>query len=293
MTAPRQVLEGTTYLVTRRCTQRQFLLRPSKVTDAVFAYVLALACRRYGVEVHAYCVLSNHYHLVVTDPGARLPAFQQYLDAMVARAVNALIGHREDFWGPPSYSAVSLASRQDIVDKAAYVLFNPVAAGLVRSGRKWPGLWSSPRAIGSDVQVRRPTHFFSKKGTQPESVGLSLAVPPGFPTAEAFREALEAALEALESASALQGRKFLGATRVLAQRPYDRPRQREPMRKMNPRVAAQDRRLRTHLLHGLKLFLAAYREALRQWREDRERAVFPVGTYLMRVAHGAACSGAG
>ena len=97
MTAPRQVLQGTTYLVTRRCTQRQLLLKPSKVTNAVFGYLLAVAARRYGVEVHAYCVLSNHYHLVVTDPQARLPAFQQFLDALVARAVNAHLGR----WGGP------------------------------------------------------------------------------------------------------------------------------------------------------------------------------------------------
>jgi hypothetical protein len=45
MTAPRQVLAGATYLVTRRCTQRQFLLRPSKASDQVLAYALAVAAR--------------------------------------------------------------------------------------------------------------------------------------------------------------------------------------------------------------------------------------------------------
>src|SRR5512137_205449 len=106
MTAPRQVLPGTTYLVTRRCSQRQFFLRPSQTTNDVFRYVLALAARRYGIEVHAYCVLSNHYHLVVTDPHARLPDFQRFLNAFVARAINAHRGRWEDFWGPNSFSAV-------------------------------------------------------------------------------------------------------------------------------------------------------------------------------------------
>ncbi len=46
MTAPRQVLRGTTYLVTRRCAQRQFLLKPSKTTNEVFLYVLAVAVDR-------------------------------------------------------------------------------------------------------------------------------------------------------------------------------------------------------------------------------------------------------
>jgi putative transposase len=119
MTAPRQVLAGATYLVTRRCSQRPFLFRPSKASDQVFAYALAVAARRHGVQVHAYCVLSNHLHLVVTDPRGELPAFQQLLGMLVARAVNALLGRWKNLWAPGSCSAVTLATPEDVVDKAA------------------------------------------------------------------------------------------------------------------------------------------------------------------------------
>jgi putative transposase len=104
MTAPRQVLPGTTYLVTRRCSQRQFLLRPSKRTNQIFGYLLAIAATRFRIEVHAFCVMSNHVHLVVTDTDARLPAFSQFLDSLVARTMNALLARWEHFWGPSSYS---------------------------------------------------------------------------------------------------------------------------------------------------------------------------------------------
>ena len=133
MTAPRQVLPGKTYLVTRRCFQRQLLLRPSPSVNETFRYVLALAARRYGVLVHAFCVLSNHFHLVVTDPDARLPAFGQYLDALVARAVNASLGRWESFWAPSSYSAVAL---QSPADGARYI---QVCLGLFDLGRIRPG----------------------------------------------------------------------------------------------------------------------------------------------------------
>ncbi len=148
MTAPRQVLPGATYLITRRCASRQFFLRPSKTVNQVFLYVLAVAAQRYGVMVHTVCVLSNHVHLVVTDPQARLPAFHQLLDALVARAMNAWLGRWETFWAPDSYSAVKLLSPVDVVAKAAYVLANPVDAGLVAAGSAWPGLWSAPERIG-------------------------------------------------------------------------------------------------------------------------------------------------
>ena len=136
MTAPRQVLPGTVYLVTRRCSERRFFLRPCELTNSIFLYVLAVAGHRYGIDVHAFCVLSNHYHLVVTDTCAQLPAFMQYLDSLVARATNASLGRWEGFWSAEaSYSAVSQGDAADIVGKVAYALANPVAAGLGRGAR--------------------------------------------------------------------------------------------------------------------------------------------------------------
>src|SRR5512138_289333 len=194
MTAPRQILPGAIYLVTRRCTQRQFLLRPSRIVSEIVLYVLALASSRYKVRVHAFCVLSNHYHLIVSDPGANLPAFQQLLDALIARAVNASLGRWETFWAPDTYSAVRLLSPGDIVAKTAYALANPVEAGLVASGSAWPGLWSAPERIGGDEFIaKRPKHFFDPKGGLPEQLALRLTVPPGFESVEQFRAELETA----------------------------------------------------------------------------------------------------
>jgi len=294
MTAPRQVLPGTTYLVTRRCAQRQFLLRPSRVTGEVFLYLLALAARRYGVKVHAYCVMSNHYHLVVTDPDAQLPLFHQFLDGLAARALNALLGRREAFWGPDTYSAVELLGPHAVVDKAAYTLANPVAAGLVRSAPRWPGLWSSPDDVGAEARsVKRPSHFFDSEGGLPESVTLKLTVPPGFPTAEAFREQLATALAVREAEAVKKVGTFLGAARVLAQKTTTRAMSAEPLGQLNPRVAARGEDRRSAALERLVAFLADYRTALRKWREGKRSAVFPAGTYMMRLACGVACAGAG
>jgi len=294
MTAPRQVLRGASYLVTRRCTQRQYLLRPSKAANQTFLYLLAVAAERYGVEVHAYCVMSNHYHLVVTDPQARLPACLQFLDGLCGRALNALVGHREDFWGPDSFSAVELADPEAIVAKAAYTLANPVAAGLVRSAHRWPGLWSSPDDVGAHARVvPRPDHFFDPKGSMPKSVTLRLATPPGFASAGAFRERLRDALSVLEAEAAKKVASFLGASRVLAQKTSAHPSHPEPLRQLNPRVAARDGQQRISALRRLAAFLSDYRAALSSWRDGNRAALFPAGTYLMRLTCGVACAGAG
>jgi putative transposase len=293
MTAPRQVLPGATYLVTRRCFQRRFLLRPSARTNQTFLYVLAVAARRFGVRVHAFCVLSNHFHLVLTDPHARLPAFEQYLDSLVARALNASLGRWESFWAPSSYSAVPLPAPDDLVDKAAYTLANPVAAGLVRRGRDWPGLWSSPEQLGSTLTVQRPDGFFRQGGPLPESADLELSAPPGFDSPAAFRDRLVPALNLHEGQAMLhlaaQGRRFIGAHNVLRLQPTSRPATQDPRRQLSPRVAGLDKWKRAQALARLRDFLTRYRLAWNSFRNGARDVLFPSGTYWPRVGLGVRC----
>jgi REP element-mobilizing transposase RayT len=293
MTAPRQVLPGATYLVTRRCSERRFLLRPSPAVNGIFLFVLAVAAKRFGVHVHAVCVLSNHVHLVVTDTAARLPAFAQYVFSLVARATNGSLGRWESFWAPGSYSAVKLESPDDVVAKTAYALANPVAAALVRRGDEWPGLRTAVAQLGAaTLTAPRPDAFFRNEGYLPMKEDLELPVPPGFATAEEFRQRVSAALEALEAnhVKAITRGGFLGVEKVLAQKPWTRPDRREARRKLNPRIAARDQWKRLEALSRLKEFLNSYRAAWAALRSGAREVLFPAGTYLLRVVHGVKCA---
>jgi REP element-mobilizing transposase RayT len=294
MTAPRQVLPRTTYLVTHRCSERRFFLRPTKLASDLFRYLLAVAAQRYGVQLHAFCVMSNHYHLVLTDPQARLPDFQRFLDGLAGRSINALLGREESFWGPDSYSAVELAGPEAILDKTAYTLANPVAAGLVKRARRWPGLWSSPDSIGAPgCLVKRPNHFFDPDGNMPASVTLTLSTPPGFSSAAAFRDQLTSALSVAEDEAARTSGPFLGVARILKQRWTARATSPEPLGQLNPRVAGRNKWKRIERLSRLASFLIDYRAALQDWRAGRRDTLFPAGTYLMRLACGVNCAPAG
>jgi REP element-mobilizing transposase RayT len=297
MTAPRQVLPGACYLITRRCTQRLLLLKPTRLTNDIVLFLLAVAAKRHRIEVHAFCVLSNHLHLVVTDPHANLPRFLQLLDSLIAKAVNSSLRRWENFWAPDTYSAVRLLSPSDVVDKAAYTLANPVEAGLVGSGDSWPGLWSAPALIGGEaIVVKRPTHYFDPKGSMPGEATLKLTVPRGFESAEQFRELLEAELKTREAAARSRWHArggVLGIARVLAQRPTARPKPGEPRRGLNPRIAGRDPERRREALGRLVEFLQAYRRAWKARRAGVAGVVFPHGTYLLRVQHDVPCAESG
>jgi REP element-mobilizing transposase RayT len=296
-TPPRQILPGSTYLVTRRCSERRFFLLPSGATHALVLFILAVVAERHGIRLHAFCVMSNHIHLVLTDVRGVLPAFQRDLDSLIARAVNAAIGHRESFWDRESYSVVPLRTAADILAKIVYVLANPVAAGLVRRGREWPGLWSDPRKMsGAPTRIDRPDGFFREGGPLPASIELRLHPPPGVEDAPRFREVLARTLESEEDRAASrlghEGRSFVGAARARAQKWWTRPAREEPLGRLHPRVAGYSKQVRDEALAELRAFWDAYREALEAWRRGAHEVLFPPGTWAMRVHHGARCAAA-
>ena len=72
-----------------------------------------------------------------------------------------------------------------------------------------------------------------------------------------------------------------------------RPKPGEPRRKLSPRIAARDKWKRIEALGRLVEFLRAYRIAWKARHAGKLDAVFPRGTYLLRVLHGVPCAGAG
>jgi hypothetical protein len=128
-------------------------------------------------------------------------------------------------------------------------------------------------------------------GYLPTELALELSVPPGFESAAAFRARLAEALASLEAQASAVHREFLGAARVLAQKPTGRPGGTERRRALNPRVAARDKWKRVEVLTRLVEFLQLYRAAWEARRRGVREAVFPLGTYLLRIAHGVPCAG--
>ena len=49
-------------MVTRRCSQRQLLLRPDTITNEAFLYCLGVAAKRYSIVLHWVLAMSNHHH---------------------------------------------------------------------------------------------------------------------------------------------------------------------------------------------------------------------------------------
>ncbi|MBK8482748.1 MAG: hypothetical protein IPL40_16550 [Proteobacteria bacterium] len=296
MSLPRPVIAGETLMVTRRCAQRQFLLRPSATVNGIIGYCLAVAAERYGVRVHALCVLSNHLHVVITDVRGTRPEFCRWLFEFTAKCLNAHWGRWENLWASEPPSVVRLVDAEAQLDKVVYTLANPVAADLVTEHRHWPGLISRPGRHGRAESFKRPRRFFREQGPLPAAASLTVAPLPAYAAlpAEQYATLLADAVIAREQALAEQRRVecrgVMGRRAVLRQSPFETPHRPEPRRQMNPRVAGGNKWARIEALQRLRDFVAGYRAAWLRWREGDRGATFPFGTYALRLYAGACCA---
>jgi len=273
-------------MLTRRCTQRQFLLRPDKPTNDTFLYCLAEAAQRFGIEVVLTQQLANHHHTIVLDRHGTISPFMQRVHRLVAKAVNAHRGRWENLWASEPPCLVRLIDTADVIAKVVYAATNAVKDHLVERVHQWPGVNTLAALLNRrPITIRRPRHFFRSDGPMPETVTLELVLPPELGDGEEIRREIRERVAAVEREVALErrrtGARVLGRRAVLQQSWRDRPSSREPRRGLRPRVAARSKWSRIEALLRDRAFLRSYRDAWHRWRAGLA-AIFPPGTYWLR-----------
>ncbi len=290
-----------TYLVTRTTLECRFLLRPDPVVEQIFLYCLGRAAELCDIQIHAVCVESNHLHMVVTDTEGKLSEFMHWLDRHVSLCLmehyRRTHPHRqlEGIWSKQPFSATLLLTPEAILDKIVYTLTNPVKDGMVHDYRKWPGLCSRPGDwLEPERWVDRPKLYFKERPDY-AAAAVNFVPPPQFTNRDTSDlvsdvEALIRDKQTAVRAGRRQGRRpILGVKAVQRADPFDAPRSRRPMGRLNPRLAAGgNKEAMQQGMLALRGFRDAYREAWHEFRQNL-KATFPGGTYLMRRLYDVEC----
>lgn len=132
-------LAGGLYHVTARGDRREAIYTDNSDRLAWLA-LLGEVCARYNWSCHAYCMMTNHYHVVIETPEPNLSRGMRQLNGVYTQRFNRRhdrVGHV--FQG--RYHAVLVEQDAYLLELARYVVLNPVRAGMVRSARNWR--WSS------------------------------------------------------------------------------------------------------------------------------------------------------
>jgi len=140
--APRVVAPGAVYHVSARGNRRQALWADDRDRERFLSLLGRIVARR-GWKLHAYCLMPNHYHLVLETPGD-LSLGLRDLNGGYAQWFNRRHGQSGHLF-QGRFHAVLVTGTWQALTLARYVVSNPVRAGLVESAGAWP--WSSFRAF--------------------------------------------------------------------------------------------------------------------------------------------------
>lgn len=132
---------GAYYHVTARGNEQRDIFKSRADRERFLAY-LASATERYGAVIHVWCLMNNHYHLLVETPEANLSqimrhingAYTNYYNTKRKRAGHLLQGR---------YKAILVERDAYALELSRYIHLNPVRAGLSRRPEEYA--WSSYR----------------------------------------------------------------------------------------------------------------------------------------------------
>jgi REP element-mobilizing transposase RayT len=128
--------EGAVYHVTARGNERRAIFRDD-LDHHAFLAILDEVVDRHHLLCHAYCLMGNHYHLLVETPEANLSRAMHRLNAVYAGRFNRRherTGHL--FQG--RFDARLVEKQTYLLAVSRYIALNPVRAGLVDRAENWP-----------------------------------------------------------------------------------------------------------------------------------------------------------
>ena len=134
--------DGAVYHVTSRGKERKAVFKDDR-DRALFLTTLAQVDQRFHWICHAYCLMDNHYHLVIETADANLSKGMRQLNGVYTQAFNRLhrrVGHL--FQG--RFKGILVQKESHFLEVCRYLVINPVGAKLIAQARQWP--WSSYQA---------------------------------------------------------------------------------------------------------------------------------------------------
>ncbi len=133
--------DGAVYHITSRGNEKKTIFKDSKDRQS-FLDILQQVDFRYNWICYAYCLMNNHYHLVIETPDGNLSKGMRQLNGVYTQAFNRRhkrVGHI--FQG--RYKAILIQKESHLLEVCRYVVLNPVRARISEKPEQWK--WSSYR----------------------------------------------------------------------------------------------------------------------------------------------------
>ncbi len=133
---------GAVYHITSRGNDKKSIFKDDQDRET-FLTILAHVTKRYHWLCHAYCLMGNHYHLLIETPDGNLSLGMRQLNGVYTQARNKR-HHKTGHLFQGRFKAILIQKDTHLLEVCRYVVLNPVRAGIAELPEDWA--WSSYRA---------------------------------------------------------------------------------------------------------------------------------------------------
>jgi len=150
MTRPLRIeFKGALYHITTSGNASQAIfLNEGDFAD--FLRILGSVVKRYHFLLHAFCLMDNHYHLLIETPEGNLSKGMRQLNGLYTQRFNRK-HHRVGHLFQGRYKAILVDKDNYLLELSRYIVLNPVRAGIVKNPKDYR--WSSYMATAGENKI--------------------------------------------------------------------------------------------------------------------------------------------
>lgn len=126
----------------------------------LFIDLLKKISEKYNVEIHSFCLMPNHYHLLIHTPEGNLSKAMQYFLSIFSRRINQDLNADGSVF-KDRYKSIVIESTSYLLRLTRYIHLNPIEAGLSKSLSHYP--WSSFNIYANNIQNKSMNWFHTHK----------------------------------------------------------------------------------------------------------------------------------
>lgn len=125
------------YHVSGRTPNAEFFKAPLEETWQILSEYLFLTKKMYDLRIHAFVMMSNHYHLLATAPHLNISEAIGFYKGETSRSMNRFTGRTNQNWGRRHHKTL-VSSYHYFMNAYKYIYRNPVRAGLCKRVEDYP-----------------------------------------------------------------------------------------------------------------------------------------------------------
>ena len=291
--------KDTVFLITSRTIgSRLWFLNNRALEEAILGY-LAKYQEVYGVILHGFVMMGNHYHLLAKFPEANRAKFMRAFNSIFAKLVTRHVSRFDQgkLWAR-RYSFQSVPRGEDVLHWFMYLALNPVSSGLCKKPeqyRSYNSFYEASREVTRTFKVFDRTHYSDKKRFNPnirredfeKEYTLRYSRLPGLEDMGAsdytrhLAEIREARRQELVTERIANGSGFASKDILLNTTPGVKPYHTKKSNRYSfrPLVLTLCKETRRKFLNEYFELLNAFRQASLAFRSGFTSVVFPQGTY--------------